>query len=528
MRLSMKKFMYVNLGLLLSLAVFIGCDDGLVFSPAGSVTQDIYWQRASDAETAVNAAYAELDDLTMVLQLDGVTDIAYRAGSGPGTLHDVTAGNIVASNSAITGIWNRYWRGVRKANDVVVNIGQVEQGDPSLLNRVEAEARFLRAYFYTQLTTLWGDVPFILEPLEINEHVGRTSKDEIVNFIIDELDEIINSNALPQSYSGNNIGRATHGAALALKARVALRNEMWAAARDAAQEVMNLGVYELYPDYQGLFQREGQNSPEIIFDRQYTEGGNTYNAFAYSASSIGGNSIVEPIHKFYQKFEFDGPQNPDDPYENIDPRWDYTVYYSGQPIAGGSRIYDSTPNQIHGTNTADRVNSTEASTQHGYNLKKWVDYEAYSGNPSNGSTNMILIRYADVLLMYAEAKVELDDIDQTVYDALNEIRNRPTVEMPEIEGPHTQAELREIVRNERVVELGFEGLRLYDMNRWNIGEEKQGEVFGAHFRNESGEWYLQSIGFTRQFNPNRDYLWPIPNSEMNANDEITQNNPGYN
>ncbi len=514
--------MYINLSLLLTAVVLLGCDDGLEFTPAGSVTQDIYWQRASDAETAVNAAYAQLDDLTMVLQLDGVTDISYRAGSGPGTLHDVTAGNIVASNSAITGIWNRYWSGVRRANDVVVNIGQVEIGDPAILERVEAEARFLRAYFYTQLTTLWGDVPFILEPLEITDHVGRTSKDEIVNFILSELDDIISSNSLPISYSGSNIGRATHGAALALKARVALRNEMWATARDAAQEVMNLGVYELYPNYVGLFQREGQNSSEIIFDRQYTEGGNTYNAFAYSASSIGGNSIVEPIHNFFQKFEFTGPRNPDNPYENIDPRWDHTVYYTGQPI--GNTTYDSRPSST----TQDRVNSTEASTQHGYNLKKWVDFEAYSGNPSNGSTNMILIRYADVLLMYAEAKVELGELDQSVYDALNEIRSRPTVEMPPIQGPHSQDELREIVRNERVVELGFEGLRLYDMNRWRIGEQKEGEVFGAHFRDSNGEWYLQSIGFTRQFNPNRDYLWPIPNSEMNSNSAITQNNPGYN
>lgn len=524
MKLFLNKIMYLKLSAILILFALTGCDTGLDVTPTGSVTQDIYWQRASDAETAVNAAYAELDDLTMVLQLDGVTDISYRAGSGPGTLHDVTAGNIVASNSAITGIWNRYYRGVRKANDVIENIEQVEIGDPDLINRVEAEARFLRAYFYTQLSSIWGSVPLITKTLTIDEHVGKSSNDEIVSFVMQELDDLINSNALPSSYSGSDVGRATHGAALALKARLAIRNSQWAVAKDAAQAVMDLGIYELYPDYQGLFQRDGQNSSEVIFDRQYTESGNTYNAFAYSASSLGGNSIVEPIHKFYQKFEFKGPMNPDDPYENIDPRWDYTVYYTGQPrYEGDERGYDSSPS----SNTADRVNSTEASTQHGYNLKKWVDYEAYSSNASNGSTNMILIRYADVLLMFAEAKVELGEIDQSVYDALNQIRQRPTVEMTTIEGPHSQDELREIIRNERVVELGFEGLRLYDMNRWRIGEQKQGEVFGAHFRDENGEWYLQSIGFTREFNPNRDYLWPIPSSEMNANDEITENNPGY-
>lgn len=519
----MKKILKISLGLMF-LTVMFGCDNGLEFNPSGSVTTEIYWQRASDAETAVNAAYAELDDLTMVLQLDGVTDIAYRAGSGPGTLHDVTAGNIVASNAAITAIWNRYWRGVRRANDVIENIDKVEIGSAEVIQRVEAEARFLRAYYYTQLTSLWGDVPLILRPLGIDEHVGRTPKDDIVDFIIDELNVLINNNRLPVSYTGSHIGRATHGAALALKARVALRNERWTVARDAAQDVMDLGEYELYPDYRQLFMREGQNSSEVIFDRQYTENGTTYNAFVYSASSIGGNSLVEPIHNFYEYFEFNGAKNPDDPYENIDPRWDYTVYYTGAPIRAGSAVYDSRPT----SSTPDRANSTEASTQHGYNLRKYVDFEAYSGNPSNGSTNMILIRYADVLLMYAEAKIELNEIDQSVYDAINMIRQRPSVDMPVITGPHTQAELREIVRRERVVELGFEGLRLYDMNRWRIGQQKEGQIFGAHFRDSNGDWYLQTIGFTRSFNPDRDYLWPIPQSEINANSAITQNNPGYN
>jgi len=519
----MRKSIFFILCMLVSLGVFLGCEDGLDILPTGAVSEEIFWQRASDAEAAVNAVYAELDDLTMVKQLDGVTDIAYRAGSGPGTLHDVTAGNIVASNSAITGIWNRYYRGVRKANDVILNVGTVEIGDPDLLSRIEAEARFLRAYYYTQLTSLWGSVPLITETLPITEHVARTDRAAVVDFVIQELDDIINSNALPISYTGSNIGRATLGAAHALKARIALRNNNWTVARDAAQAVMDLGIYELYPNYGNLFKYEGQNSQEIIFDRQYTPGGNTYNAFGYSASSIGGNSVVEPIHKLYQKYEFDGPQNPDDPYENIDPRWDFTVFYTGQPI--GNSIYDSRPT----SSTADRVNSTEASTQHGYNLRKWVDYESDSGNPSDGSINMILIRYADVLLMYAEAKIELDEIDGSVYDAINAVRGRPSVEMPPIETGLTQNELREILRNERVIELAFEGLRLYDMNRWEIGEEKVGQIYGAHFRNqETGQFYLQSIGFTRSFNPNRDYLWPIPQSEMNSNSAITENNPGYN
>src|SRR5690606_996477 len=227
--------------LCMGLLAFLGCDDGLDTIPPGEVSEAIFWQRERDAVLVVNAAYAELDGPAMVKELDGVTDIAYRASSGPGTFHDVGAGTIDPTNTAINSQWDRYYRGIRKANDVITNIGRIEQGDPELLERLEAEARFLRAYYYTQLTSLWGDVPLILEPLEINDHRPRNNKNEVVDFIIAELDGIINNNALPNSYS-TEIGRATYGAALALKARVAIRNGRFEMARDAAQQVMDLGI----------------------------------------------------------------------------------------------------------------------------------------------------------------------------------------------------------------------------------------------------------------------------------------------
>lgn len=499
-----------------------GCDSGLNTLPTGTVAEDVYWEREQDALNAVNAVYRELDGQTMVKELDAVTDIGYRGPSGPGTLHDVGAGNISSSNNAITNIWDRYYVGIRKANDVINNIEQVEIGDPEVLSRIEAEARFLRAFFYTQLTSLWGDVPLIQEPLNINEHVGRTDKEEIVDFVISELDNVIDNDLLPRSYNSDNIGRATLGATYALKARIALRNNRWAMARDASQAVMDLDVYELYPDYEELFQYAGQNSSEIIFDRQYAPDGQTYGAFGYSAASIGGGSTVEPLHGLYQLMEFDGSENPDNPYENIDPRWNYTVYYTGQSI--GNSTYNSRPD----SETSDRVQSSESATQHGYNLKKWIDYENDNSNPSNGSINLILIRYADVLLMYAESKIELNEIDNSVYEAINEVRQRPTVDIPPITEGKSQAEMREIIRNERGVEFAFEGLRLFDMNRWGIGERKEGLAQGSYFYDEEAdEWNLYDRGFNRSFDPDRDTLWPIPQSEINSNDEINDNNPGY-
>lgn len=510
----------ISISILTGFLMLLGCDDGMDLIPPGQVSQAIFWKQERDAVLAVNAAYRELDGPLMVIELDAVTDIGYRASSGPGTLHDVGAGTIDPVNDAITSQWDRYYRGVRKTNDVIANIDRIELGDEALLTRLEAEARFLRAFYYTQLTSLWGDVPLIQEPLNINDHRGRTDKNTIVDFIIDELNTIIDANALATSYS-SEIGRATHGAALALKARVALRNGRYEIAREAAKAVMDLGIYELYPHYGELFMYAGRNSKEVIFDRQYAVGGDTYDAFVYSAASIGGSSVVEPVRALFDKYEYKGPKNPNNPFENIDPRWDFTAYYTGQPI--GTTVYNSWPNSP----TTDRVSANEWATDYGYNLKKWIDYDTYKENPATGSTNMILIRYADVLLMYAEAKIELNEIDQSVYDAINEVRQRPSVGMPAITTGKTQAELRELVRNERAVELAFEGLRLFDMNRWQIGEEKAGEVEGMYYLDQAtNEWKVWSQGFQRRFRADRDYVWPIPQAEMEINDKISQN-PNY-
>ncbi|WP_339706680.1 RagB/SusD family nutrient uptake outer membrane protein [uncultured Kriegella sp.] len=497
-----------------------GFDEGLDIEPTGAVSETTYWSTVEDAELAVNAVYAELDGTQMVMALDGVTDIGYHSYSNVPTFNDVRFGEIDPSNGTITGIWNRYYIGIRKANDVIANIDKVVGGDQDMIARITAEARFLRAYYYTQLSSLWCNVPLITEVLDINDQRPTNSKEEIVSYVIDELDDIINSNALPLSYSADDVGRVTQGAALTLKARVAIRNSNFTVARDAAKAVMDLNIYGLYPNYEELFQVVGQNSQEVIFDRQFTVGGNTYNAFGYSAASLGGGSGVEPMNGLFEKYEYTGPINPDDPFENIDPRWNYIVYYTGQPI--GTDTYNSWPTST----TPDKTNSSEFATVNGYNLKKWVDYESFAANSNLGDINMILMRYADVLLMYAESKIELNEIDTSVYAAINAIRQRPTVDMPEITEGKSQAELREIVRDERARELAFEGLRLFDINRWQIGEVKAGLVQGMHYKNESGQWVILDYGRVATFNENRDYCWPVPQAEMDINDVITQNQ-GY-
>lgn len=511
----------ILVSIIISTAFFTGCDLGMDITPTSSVTEDIFWSRDSDVRQAVNAVYSEMDGRTM--GLDNRTDIAY-AQLIP----------LVPSDGTVTGTWNRYYRGIRKANDVINNAAQVEIGNLETVERYVAEARFLRAYYYTQLTSLWGDVPLILETIDINEYRGRTDRETVVDFIIEELDDIINSHLLEVSYGGNDVGRATHGAAQSLKARVALRNERWATARDAALAVIESGVYSLYPNYVGLFQYEGENSSEVIFDRQYAADGQSYDAFGHTASSLGGSATVEPHHGTYLLFRLDEREydighfnDPLEPYENMDPRWYHSVYYTGSEISDGL-IYNSHPE----SNSPDAARGTERATELGYNMKKYVDYENDRDNAIRGSINFIHIRYADILLMYAEAKVQLGEIDQSVYDAINEVRQRPTVELEPI-GPAThpdQASLMDYLIDERGREFVFEGLRLFDIHRWGIGVETiSGSRLGAHYENfETGEIFLWDIGRSQDFQ-HHHHLWPIPQSEINANDNISaaDQNPGY-
>ncbi|SHF42171.1 Starch-binding associating with outer membrane [Mariniphaga anaerophila] len=513
----MKKNIFLLL-IITIFAFFTSCEDALETLPTGSVSEVIYWKSENDAILSVNAAYRELDGTGMVT-LDAVTDIAMHAPSSSGYLYDVAVGTLDPTNNSISDYWSRYWVGVRKANDPINNIDKIETGDPDLLSRLKAEARFLRAYYYTMLSTLWGDVPLITEALDIQAQVSRTEKSKVVDFIISELDAI--SGVLPVSYTGNDIGRATRGAALALKAKVALYNGRYEIARDAAKAVMNLNIYDLYPDYEKLFWYEGQGCEEVIFDRSYAVGYAYTNYISRSASSLGGGSYIDPLRSFLLKHEYKGETDPENEYAGLDPRFGYNVLYPGAVMPNGA-IYNSVPTST----TPDRIGASEDATQYGFNVRKGIDWAADGSNPTQSTLNFILIRYADVLLMYAEAKIELNEIDDSVYDAINRIRTRPTVEMPAISANKTQAELREIVRNERTVELAFEGLRLFDMNRWKIGAEKANPAQGIRYKNDAGEWTIFSRGLTRSFRADRDYLWPIPQEEVEVNPNIGQN-PNY-
>jgi hypothetical protein len=225
--------------------------------------------------------------------------------------------------------------------------------------------------------------------------------------------------------------------------------------------------------------------------------------------TIDGKSITDPTSGF----------DPYNPYLKRDPRLRFSVYLDGDPLPSGITF-----RPIPTSGTADAIGSTYIASTTGFNIKKYLNPEDFA-NPSNSGINIILLRYAEVLLTYAEAKIELNQLDQTVYDAINAVRNkRDDVKLPNITAGLSQSALRTIVRHERQVELAFEGQRLFDIRRWKIAENVMvGPVYGITYVSNGQLVTVQSVAFNRVFDKSRHYLWPIPQKERNLNPKLVQN-----
>ena len=212
--------------------------------------------------------------------------------------------------------------------------------------------------------------------------------------------------------------------------------------------------------------------------------------------------------------------NPYDPYINRDPRLGYSVFHIGSILPNGE-IFDSRPGG------KDDYSLGFQTTKTGFNLRKYINPEDF-GDESNCGINFIIIRYAEVLLTYAEAKIELNEIDESVFNAINEVRQRPDVNMPELDNSLNQSELRRAVRHERNVELALEGLRLFDLKRWQLAETiLQGPIEGMTYTDSEGELVkVLMTDFSWNFDP-KNYLWPIPVTEIILSDGALTQNPGY-
>jgi len=559
------RFFKINFILILIL-LFQACEDDLLKKyPMDAPASENFYSSEKELIMAVNGAYNNLIEISawwgaawfrgrmFPWHLDAMSDIGWqRYGI------DIAMGNHDAQSTWPRIVWDNCYNGIAKCNKLLNNMHKAkDKMNEDLYNRIKAEARFLRAYQYHHLVELYGDVPLLTELPSLEEaDVSRTDKTEVVNFILEELEAAASD--LPTEYNSSELGRATKGAALTYKARTALYHEKWSIAIDAAQRVMDLGVYSLYPNYRDLFTYDGENCDEIILDYKFKKPTNfhSYPVDLGCDNAIAGTwAVPVPLQDLIDSYEATDGKPIDEssvydqshPFQNRDPRLDQSIIRDGMKF-GNWLIYthpDSTETWQYENGDSIRVENENVTSAYasfsGWHWKKYLTEKDLKDNPYESEINLILARYPEVLLTYAEAKIESNDIDQSVLDAINKVRSRPSVEMPAVTTTN-QEELRRIVRRERKVELAFEGFRYYDIRRWGIAEEAMnrpayGRPKGSfdiieipeidengipHYNNPDK---LRNIA-PRTFDPNRDYLWPIPQSEMDVNPNLEQN-PGY-
>ncbi len=511
-----------------------GCnDDFLDVAPGDKLTDVSFWKTEKEAFDALTAAYATFSERGNVWS--AWNTYLFAAGTmtddAEGTYNSFQDGSVGPTDGTVKDLYKELYTNIRICNVFLANIDRPEM-DESLRARFIAEARFIRAYHYSLLRNNWGGVPLIIAPLTASElNVPRSSAAEITAFISSELTAA--AAGLPASYGAADLGRATKGAALTLKARALLYAENYPEAALAAQEVMALG-YDLFQDgtgegYLNLQQKPNEDNQEVIFAVRYNNPDtfHWYLVRVYPPNHThpgGENGAVKISQAFVDAFETTDGKTIDDPtsifdplneFSNRDPRLNMAVFKKGDMLSG---------DPLTGS-TVDASNNT------GYYARKLIQDQDFHGW-DRYDRDLVLMRYAEVLLIFAEANIESGSISQSVLDAINDVRaraynttradvaNYPTITTTD------QSELREIIRRERRVELGMEhgDYRLNDIRRWNIAETVLNSDMDGAIDGTGNYRFIKNLSF----DASKHYLWPIPQREIDLiGPEILDQNPGY-
>lgn len=483
----------------------ISCDSMLNVDPSDKYSANTFWSAQEQYNAALTGCYNNF--YTSIDFFNGETDMMTpnsKSYYGKGT-DDVAKGSALSTNPIFLSFWKSAYGGIGRANTLLDKI-DAATFDAALRNKMKGEALFLRALNYTYLVNHFGGCPLIIHTPD-NETQGKLPRNtitEVVAQIISDLD--MAASLLPSTLAATEKGHATKGAALALKARMLLYSERWTEAAQAAKTLIDLGVYDLLPDYRGIYMLANENSKEVIFDIQYA-------APNYKHSldeEIYNKNRPAPLKDLVDAYLMnDGKStkesilyNPAKPYDNRDPRLLQTINLIGYTYNG--KI----------TKATDVVVS-------GFGQKKmcvYADNTTTAVALGNSELNLIVIRFAEVLLTYAEALNEAGSIPNTeVYWALNKIRKRATVNMPDITPGLTKEKMRDVIRLERRIELAGEGLYYMDIKRWKTAEiVNNGPILN----------YQGTTIEVRSFNKIRDYLWAIPSVEIQENKNLQQN-PGW-
>lgn len=516
--------------------------------PLEELSDKSFWRSPDDAEKAVSNLYTSLpywDVDDAINSDDAVHGIKWAAGNISKGVYDPQDFG-----------WKENYAAIRKANIVLSKVDLIPNYDGEKKNRVLGQAYFFRALQYFNLIRSYGDVPYVDKPLSLSDQEGivRTPREEVYGKVMQDFDKAIEY--LPKSWSASEYGRVTKGAALAMKARAALYYGKWDVAAESAKKVMDLNEYNLYDEqntgkYQELFWEKADGCKEFILVKQFKEAENSWFLIGWEAFPTKGWGGINPTQSLVDAFEdIEGAPiakstlyDPKKPFEKRDPRLEVNVLHHGETLYGVTinvaPLKSAAPTGIgqHGDATAT-----------GYYQQKWLDP---SIDPSSKGWDMgkdaVLIRYAEVLLTYAEAKNELSPLDDEAFKAVNAVRKR--VGMPELQKTDaskptycgTQDDLRQRIRNEWRVEFALEGgKRQWDIRRWGIAKKVLNEPFlGLKYKlvdspdakkEDGGKICIlyegENVKLTGSKYEDHNYVYPIPQEERDLNPALTQN-PGY-
>lgn len=488
----MKKLKIVFL-IFLALLTVNGCDEeDLELTNPSGLSPETYFRTEAQVQSAVNAVYANLQTIGLYTRTYFFAmDLMAREALGNPQLEAdkrvYLEWSFDASHPPISWYWDASYRGINKANFVINNEERIDAIPSSLLTEEKkdkflGEAKFLRALYYFMLVTRFGDIPLITEIPESGEGFPRAPKEEVYDLIIADLKDATQL-LLPEEATED--GRASKGAAYALLGKAYLYQEQYQEALDAFKEIY--GEYSLEEDYFANFREEDEFGEESIFEVQFDDDLGNSAVWNSNAAGEDANEVTFRGQEYGFNDWFNVYPSDDllDEYEEGDIRFEETFYLPGDTFAGG--VIEELPLE------------RRAAWRKYQNYYKDVNEDMASG------INFKVIRYADVLLMMAEAANELG-MQAEAIGYINQVRARADVPLLGLD--LTQGEVFDAIVHERYVELAGEQVRFADLVRWGMAAD-----------------YLGEYGFQEGVNE----LWPIPNDEIAANDAIglEDQNPGY-
>ena len=554
----MKKYRII-LGSFITSALFLlSCQD-IDLLPKDNLPDESFWKTPDDFEKECNWLYSRTETFGTK---DTDSDIAYELQE-----NTTSNGTLIAPNS--DALWDSCYIDLRQCN-MIIEKGETYEGDASEIERYIAEARFFRAYTHWRLMDKYNDIPILTKVLSVDSpelYGSRSKREDVENFILSELEDICASLPLKSELTEEETGRITQGAALALKARVALFAGTWAKyhqhrsdyqqllqqAIDAANRVIDSGEYALYEgsgdeSYRYLFIDAGDNSSEGIFDNRYE----TDIRYHSDACPVYWGHRGTPTKKLADMYlvkstglpiehansGFQGYATIESEYADRDPRMTQTFLMPGTDYFSPQDGALTCPPQF----------TIRPETRTGYKLWKFM---AETMVPSDRDVyDYHIIRYPEVLLILAEATYEKDGTisDEILNKTINVIRSRVGVEMPPLTNAFVQQnglDMQTEIRRERTIELAFEGFRRDDLRRWGTAETelpqaikgiklKGSEYENLDVLNEGNPGLTDEDGFlivesaeNRHFEVPKHYYYSLPLDELYLNPNLAPNNPGW-